>query len=167
MNGGNCCCNILWLIFGGFFLGLSWCFLGLIWCITIIGIPFGTQAFKIGIFIFWPFGKEIVEKEGGSSGIDCILNVVWFIFGGAFLCIASAIDGVLFCISIFGIPCGLQLFKLAGVACAPFGKEIIESKPIVRNLQPTNIQLMTPSSNIQVINVNQQPLVPGNTVTSK
>ena len=52
--------NILWFIFGGLFSGLSWILSGLIWCITIVGIPFGLQFFKIAKLALAPFGARIV-----------------------------------------------------------------------------------------------------------
>ena len=149
MEGVNCCCNILWFLFAGWYLGLLWCIFGLLWCITIIGIPFGLQSIKIGCFIVWPFGKEIVEKEGGASGCDCLLNIIWFLLGGVIICICSVLDGILFCLTIVGIPFGLQLFKLATISCAPFGKEITESIPTVKNIQVTNIQLIVPTGNTE------------------
>ena len=39
--------NILWLILGGPFLAASWAVIGLVLCVTIIGIPFGIQSFKM------------------------------------------------------------------------------------------------------------------------
>lgn len=50
--------NILWFIFGGMFGGLAWIFAGCIWCITIVGIPFGRQFFKMARLSFMPFGTE-------------------------------------------------------------------------------------------------------------
>ena len=140
MNPGSCCCNVLWFILVGWHLGLVWCFLGLVWCITIVGIPFGTQAFKIGCFIFWPFGKDIVEKTGGADGCDCFLNFLWIIFGGLFLCIAAAIEGVFCFITIIGIPFGLQLFKLAHISLVPFGRRVIESDAIPTTNTATTTQ---------------------------
>lgn len=52
--------NILWFIFGGFLSGLSWLFSGVLWCITIIGIPFGLQFFKIAKLCLAPFGARVV-----------------------------------------------------------------------------------------------------------
>ena len=150
MNPGSCCCNVLWFILVGWHLGLVWCFLGLVWCITIVGIPFGTQAFKIGCFIFWPFGKDIVEKTGGADGCDCFLNFLWIIFGGLFLCIAAAIEGVFCFITIIGIPFGLQLFKLAHISLVPFGRRVIESDAI-----PTTNTATTTTQPIVVV----QPVV--------
>ena len=52
--------NILWFIFGGLLGGLAWIFAGCIWCITIIGIPFGKQFFKMARLSFMPFGASVI-----------------------------------------------------------------------------------------------------------
>ena len=151
MQAGSCCCNVLWFIFVGWHMGLVWCFLGVVWCITIIGIPFGLQAIKIGCFIFWPFGKDIVEKEGGADGCDCFLNFIWIIFGGLFLAFFSALEGVILCITIIGIPCGMQLFKLAHISLVPFGRRVVEESP--------GAIIVTQTTNLQPIVVVEQPTV--------
>ena len=142
MKEVSCCCNVLWFLFAGWYIGLGWCLLGLIWCITIIGIPFGVQAFKIGAFIFWPFGRDVREKPD-SGACNCILNVFWFILGGFGLCITQALVGVIFCITIVGIPCGLQLFKLAQLSICPFGKEIVSEDELAQP-QVNNITIVVP-----------------------
>lgn len=53
--------NIIWIIFGGFWIALSHIVIGILLCITIIGIPFGRQHFKFTKLAFFPFGKEIVS----------------------------------------------------------------------------------------------------------
>ena len=53
--------NILWFIFGGLFSGILWLLAGPIWCITIIGIPFGKQFFKLAQLSLMPFGAQIVR----------------------------------------------------------------------------------------------------------
>ena len=52
--------NILWFICGGLLSGLSWVLAGLICCITIIGIPFGKQFFKIAKLSLMLFGAEVI-----------------------------------------------------------------------------------------------------------
>ena len=53
--------NILWIILGGLAIAIGWALVGLILCITIIGIPFGIQAFKMAKLALWPFGAEIAN----------------------------------------------------------------------------------------------------------
>ena len=54
--------NILWILMGGIWISLSHLAFGIVLCITIIGIPFGKQHFKLAGLALNPFGKEIVEK---------------------------------------------------------------------------------------------------------
>ena len=114
--------NIIWFIFGGFLSGLSWIVSGIIWCITIIGIPYGLQCFKFATLAFAPFGKEI---EYGGGALSLIANVIWIIFFGIPMALGNLLLGCLWCITIVGIPFGMQFFKIAKLALAPFGAKII------------------------------------------
>lgn len=118
----GCVGNLLWFVFGGLIMGLSWILTGALWCITIVGIPVGLQCFKFAGLAFFPFGKEIVS--GGGAG-SMLLNLLWLIFGGLLLALEAALVGLLFCITIVGIPFGLQCFKLARLALAPFGAAVV------------------------------------------
>ncbi len=109
--------NILWFLFTGLWTGLTWFITGLLWCVTIVGIPFGLQAFKLGRLSFWPMGT-VVNKHFGAHPIA---NILWFIFGGFALVLEFLILGLVWCVTIIGIPFGLQAFKLAGLALCPFG----------------------------------------------
>jgi len=116
--------NILWIIFGGLWTAVEWLVAGVIMCITIIGIPFGLQAFKIGGFALLPFGRE-VRRDPSSAG-KFILNVIWIIFGGLYIAITHILTGIFLAITIIGIPFAMQHFKLAGIAIAPFGTKIVD-----------------------------------------
>ena len=118
----GCLGNALWFIFGGCITGLSWCLAGCLWCLTIIGIPVGLQCFKFASLSFFPFGKEVVY--GGGAG-SFLLNVIWLVVSGLVLAIEHLRFGVLLCITVVGIPFGLQQFKLAKLALMPFGAEIV------------------------------------------
>ena len=117
----SCLGNFLWFVFGGAISGLSWCVAGLLWCVTIVGIPIGVQCFKFAALSFFPFGKEV--KYGGGNG-SLILNIIWMIVSGVPLAIEHLLLGLLLCVTIVGIPFGLQQFKLAKLALMPFGAEI-------------------------------------------
>jgi uncharacterized membrane protein YccF (DUF307 family) len=115
--------NILWLLFGGIIGALLWFLAGVLVCITIIGIPFGLQCFKFAGFILWPFGRDV---EVGSFGIGGLLgNILWILILGWELCITHLAFGIVLCITIVGIPFGIQHFKLALLAILPFGAKII------------------------------------------
>lgn len=111
--------NIIWLIFGGIITAIAWALSGLILCVTIIGIPFGLQCFKISIFVLWPFGKKVELGNFGAGGLLC--NIIWLIIFGWEFAVAHLIIGAIFCITIIGIPFGLQHFKLAKLGLIPFG----------------------------------------------
>ncbi len=112
--------NVLWFLFTGLVSALGWIGIGLGWCITIIGIPFGLQAFKMAGLSLWPFGKTV----NGNFGKHPIANIIWFIFGGFALSLGFLFAGIIWCITIIGIPFGKQCFKLAKLALAPFGATV-------------------------------------------
>ena len=118
----GCLGNVLWFIFGGCISGLSWFLTGGLWCISIIGIPVGMQCFKFAGLSFFPFGNEVVY--GGGAG-SLLLNIIWLVVSGLPLAIESAIIGALLCMTIVGIPFGLQQFKLAKLALMPFGSRVV------------------------------------------
>ncbi len=112
--------NILWFFFTGLAACVSWILMGILWCITIIGIPFGKQCFKIAGLVLWPFGKNIEVRFGANL----IANILWFILGGFGIALSFLLVGIFWCITIIGIPFGKQCFKLAKLSLAPFGAKI-------------------------------------------
>lgn len=114
--------NIIWLLFGGIVLAIVWMLAGLLLCITVVFIPFGYQCFKIAGFVLWPFGRDVEIGNFGVGGL--LLNILWLLLFGWELAIAHLVIGVLFCITIIGIPFGLQHFKFARLALLPFGARI-------------------------------------------
>lgn len=118
----GCIGNILWFLFGGLWLGLGWSLAGILWCVTIVGIPVGMQCFKFAKLAFFPFGKEI--RFGGGAG-KTLLNILWLLLSGIPLALEAALAGVILCVTIVGIPFGMQCFKLAKLALMPFGAEIV------------------------------------------
>jgi uncharacterized membrane protein YccF (DUF307 family) len=116
--------NILWLIFGGLVAGLGYILGGLVTCLTIIGIPFGIQAMKIGVATFAPFGKEIVELPEANRPLRLILNVIWLVLFGWEIALAHATSALILAITIIGIPFALQHLKLVPLALLPFGRTL-------------------------------------------
>lgn len=110
--------NILWFVFGGAVSGLSWCLAGLLWCVSIVGIPVGMQCFKFAVLSFFPFGRDV--RYGGGAG-SLLLNIIWLIVSGLPLAIEHVAIGLLLCVTVVGIPFGMQQFKLAKLALMPFG----------------------------------------------
>ena len=116
--------NILWLILGGILISLYYALVGLLFCLSIIGIPFGLQLFKMAGFALWPFGREVVSGPNDAGCLSILMNIIWILCGGIEIAILHVWFGIIFCITIIGIPFGLQHFKMALLALAPFGKEI-------------------------------------------
>ena len=114
--------NILWFLFGGLIGGLSWVLAGLIFCVTIVGIPVGMQCFKMAQLAFFPFGKEVVY---GGGGFSFLVNLIWILFFGGEMAIGYAVLGLVWCVTILGIPVGKQCFKMAKLALMPFGAEVV------------------------------------------
>ena len=119
--------NVLWFIWGGFFLGLGWLLAGVILAITIVGLPYAGAAFRIAGFSFWPFGKEIVRRETGlaSGPLGLVLNVIWFVLAGWWLALGHLLVAVTEAISIIGIPFAIKDLQLAQIALAPIGRDVV------------------------------------------
>ncbi len=116
--------NIAWFIFGGFLVSLYYFVVGLLFCITIIGIPFGLQLIKLAGFALWPFGREIRPGTNDGGCLSIIMNVIWVLVGGIEIAMLHLTFGAFLCITIIGIPFGVQHFKMALLALIPFGKKI-------------------------------------------
>lgn len=112
--------NILWCILTGAESAVLWCICGALCCVTVIGAPFGEQCFKFARLCFMPFGKTVRVDYVSHP----IANAVWLVFGGLVLSVFFAIMGVFWCITVAGIPFGIQCFKLAKLAFTPFGAKI-------------------------------------------
>lgn len=118
--------NLIWVIFGGFMIAIEYFISGFLLILTIIGIPFGIQAFKLGLLALWPFGRKVVTDESSSGCLSFAMNIIWFFVGGMWIALTHLLWGILFCITIIGIPFGKQHFKLIHLALVPFGKKILD-----------------------------------------
>jgi uncharacterized membrane protein YccF (DUF307 family) len=118
--------NLIWLIFGGLIIAIEYFIGSLILMITIVGIPFGIQTLKMASLSLWPFGRDTVVHSRASGCLYIIMNVIWLLTGGLWIVATHVIFGVLLCITIIGIPFGLQHFKLTAIALSPFGRDIVK-----------------------------------------
>jgi uncharacterized membrane protein YccF (DUF307 family) len=117
--------NVIWLVFGGFWLAVGYAFAALVMLILIITIPFSFAAARMALFCLWPFGRTLVRKPGAGTGA-LIGNVLWIILAGWWLALGHLLTGIAMCITIIGIPLGLANFKLIPVSLTPFGREIVD-----------------------------------------
>jgi len=130
--------NLIWFVFGGLFMGLSWWLIGVLTMISIIGIPWSRACFVIGSFCFFPIGKEVVNREHltgeedlGTGPLGFIGNVIWFVLVGFWLAIGHLGSAVFCFLTIIGIPFGIQHLKLAMISLAPIGKAVISTEILV------------------------------------
>jgi uncharacterized membrane protein YccF (DUF307 family) len=116
--------NLIWFIFGGLLLAIEYFIAALVFCITIVGIPFGLQLFKMASLALWPFGREVRQRQQAEGCLNTLMNIIWILMFGIVFAIEHLLLGIIFCITIVGIPFGLQHMKLASIALIPFGREI-------------------------------------------
>jgi uncharacterized membrane protein YccF (DUF307 family) len=119
--------NLIWLIFGGLIIAIEYLVGSLLLMITIVGIPFGIQTLKMASLAIWPFGRDTRVQSRASGCLYIIMNILWLLTGGLCIAITHVLFGAILCITIIGIPFGLQHFKLAAVALNPFGRDIVSA----------------------------------------
>lgn len=122
----NVLLNLLWFLLGGWLIAIEYLSASLLLMITIIGIPFGIQTLKLAVAALWPFGKEIRCTASDGGCLSIVMNVIWILCGGIWIAATHLLMGVILCITIIGIPFGLQHIKMAGLALTPFGKTFVE-----------------------------------------
>ena len=116
--------NLFWLILGGLVISLYYAIVAIFYCITIIGIPFGIQLFKMAGLALWPFGRNVGSGSNDGGCLSLLMNIIWIVCGGIEIAILHLIFGLICCVTLVGIPFGMQHFKMSLLALVPFGKVI-------------------------------------------
>ena len=125
--------NILNFVLGGFATTLSWLLATLISVVLIFTLPLTRSCWEITKLSLVPFGNEAVhvdELEPGSKNAlmntgGTLLNILWLIFFGWWLCLMHIVAGIAQCITIIGIPVGIANFKIAAIALWPVGRRVV------------------------------------------
>jgi uncharacterized membrane protein YccF (DUF307 family) len=120
--------NVIWLLLSGIWMALGYALVGLILCVTIIGIPFGVQLFKIAGYTLWPFGRSVVKSAGHNAG-STVGNVLWLI-PGLFLAFGHIVSAFFLAITIIGLPLAYANVKLIPISLSPFGREIVRDTDV-------------------------------------
>ena len=120
--------NLIWLCFCGIWSALGWLITAGFLAITVVGLPFARQCLKLARFTWWPFGRTTI-KSPAANVMGPVGNILWFI-PGIFLALVYAFAGIAMCITVIGIPFGMQAFKFIPLALSPFGKQVVRSKDL-------------------------------------
>ena len=131
--------NIIWIMCGGIWMSLGWVLAGVIMYLTVIGIPWGRSCFVIAGFTLLPFGHEAVPRKEvtgqddmGTGVAGMVGNIVWLLLAGWWLAVGHIVAGIVSCVTVIGIPFGLQHFKLAKISLLPVGKTIVPKAIVAR-----------------------------------
>lgn len=131
--------NIIWILLGGIWMSLGWVIAGVIMYLTVIGIPWGRSCFVIAGFTLLPFGNEAVPRElvtgrddVGTGDAGMVGNIIWLLLAGWWLALGHVVTGIGVCLTVIGIPFGIQHFKLAGISLMPIGKTIVPKEVAAR-----------------------------------
>lgn len=116
--------NLLWILLGGFIIFFFYLFGGFILCLTIVGIPFGLQLFKLAVLSLAPFGREVNTERSAGGLLSILMNVLWWVFGGVEVAVVHLVLALIFAITIVGIPFARQHIKLLKLALVPFGARL-------------------------------------------
>ena len=119
--------NLIWLVLSGFWLAVGYALAGVLMTILVVTIPFGIASFRLAGFVLWPFGRTIVRKPSAGAG-SAIGNVIWFVLAGLWIAIGHVLTAIPLALTVIGIPLAIANVKLAAVAIAPLGKEIVDAR---------------------------------------
>ena len=116
--------NLIWWVFGGFWLSVMYLIAGLLACLTVIGIPFGIACLRIARYAWWPFGRAVVDQPGAGAP-SLIGNVAWLLLFGWWLALGHLTTAAAQAVTIVGIPLAIANVKLIPVSLFPLGKRIV------------------------------------------
>jgi len=125
--------NILNFVLGGFLTTLGWLIATLFSIVLIITLPLTRSCWEITKLSLLPYGNEAVHvnelEPGAKSSVmnagGTLLNIIWLVLFGWWLCLTHIMAGIAQCITIIGIPVGIANFKIAAIALWPVGRRVV------------------------------------------
>ena len=127
--------NIIWFVFAGFWLWVSYALAALVMFVLIVTIPFGIASMRIANFVVWPFGRTYIDKP--TAGVGSLLgNVLWFLLAGIWIAIAHVGTAVALALTIIGLPLAWANLKMIPLALFPLGKEIVPESALRQRYAP-------------------------------
>lgn len=127
--------NIIWLVFGGFWLALGYALAGVVFCVLVVTIPLGVASFRMASYALWPFGRAVVRQDGAGAG-SLVLNVVWIVLAGWWLALGHVLTAVAQAVTVIGIPLAVANLKMVPVSLVPYGKRIVPAGALPPGQRP-------------------------------
>lgn len=127
--------NVIWFVFGGFWLALGYFLAGVLACLLIVTIPVGVASFRMAAYVVWPFGKAVVPVRA-NDGISDVANVIWFVIAGWWLALLHIVAAFTQALTIVGLLNAVVSLKMIPVTCFPFGKRIVDRDQMFPGQQP-------------------------------
>ena len=125
--------NILNFFLGGFATTLAWILATMMSIVFIITLPLTRSCWEIAKLSLVPYGNEAVhvdELDPSRRNVimntgGTLLNIVWLVLFGWWLCVMHILAGITQCLTIIGIPVGIANFKIAAIALWPVGRRVV------------------------------------------
>lgn len=117
--------NLVWLVCGGLLSALVYILGGVLMCLTVVGIPFGVQAMKLGAASLAPFGKTLETEKNADNFLNLTLNLIWLLLFGWEIALWHLVWALLLGVTIIGIPFAKQHLKLIPIALLPLGRSLV------------------------------------------
>ena len=125
--------NILNFFLGGFVTTLAWILATVMSIVFIITLPLTRSCWEIAKLSLVPYGNEAVhvdELDPSRRNVimntgGTLLNIVWLVLFGWWLCVMHILAGITQCLTIIGIPVGIANFKIAAIALWPVGRRVV------------------------------------------
>lgn len=137
--------NILNFVLGGFVTTLSWLLATVMSIVLIITLPLTRSCWEITKLSLVPYGNEAIHVDelhphGKNAVLNAggtLLNIVWLVLFGWWLCLVHIATGIAQCVTLIGIPVGIANFKIAAIALWPVGRRVV-SVETARAARETN-----------------------------
>lgn len=143
--------NILNFVLGGFATTLGWLLATILSVVLVITLPLTRSCWEITKLSLIPWGNEAVHvdelnpdsKNTLMNAGGTVLNILWFVLFGWWLCVMHILAGITQCITIIGIPVGIANFKIAAIAIWPVGRRVV-SVEVARAAREANARRRFP-----------------------
>lgn len=119
--------NVVWFVVSGLWLAIGYAIAGVLMLLPIVTIPFAIASFRLAGFVLWPFGRTVVRKPSAGAP-STVGNVIWFVLAGIWIAVAHVVTSIGLALTIIGLPLAWANLKLAAVAVAPLGKDIVDRR---------------------------------------